>query len=150
MSHSPPTPPYLYPYYPLTKSGSILIPSSLMLLVSFHPRCPHPALILSFAWTNWTACLWSPACDLQTATPIVTCAHTHMLYIIPLPIRALCPTHSVWFSRTTALHTHLLFLGCALLCPPGQTGLGSAGPGLPFCSCSSAFSATGFPAPLQG
>lgn len=78
MSHAPPTPPYLYPYYPLTKSDSVLIPSSLMLLVSFHPRCPHPALILSFAWTNWTACLWSPACDLQTATPTVTCVHTHI------------------------------------------------------------------------
>lgn len=85
-------PPYLYPYH----SGHILIhniytilspsliPSSfhpLMLLVSFHPRCPHPALILSFAWTNWLPASGPPACDLQTATRLWhVCTHTYAVY----------------------------------------------------------------------
>lgn len=155
LPHAPRTP---NPAPPLSLLSSHLVwfhpQCLLMLLVSFHPRCPHPALILSFAWTNWTACLWSPACDSHPSNSHPDCdtrVHTHIRYISsPFPLRALCPTHSVWFSRTTAVHTHLLFLGCTSLCPPSQTGLSSAGPGFPLYSCSSPFSATGFPAALQG
>ena len=87
-----PCPPQPCPTFILTILSPSLIPSSvsLMLLVSFHPRCPHPALIFSFAWTNWTACLWSPACDIHPSNShpdCDTCVHTHICYISsPFPL----------------------------------------------------------------
>lgn len=81
---------------------------------------------------------------LQTATPILihVCTHTHALEHCVQPTR-------VVFQNSCSPQPPL-FLGSAPPCPPGQTGLSSAGPGLPLRSCSSPFSATGFPAPLRG
>ena len=91
LPHAPRTP---NPAPPLSLLSSHLVwfhpQCLLMLLVSFHPRCPHPALILSFAWTNWTACLWSPACDSHPSNSHPDCdtrVHTHIRYISsPFPL----------------------------------------------------------------